>query len=429
MFDVANQVSKAMRVYLEGIYKSYQNEADFLKWFKQMTEENPTNYLGRQITIETKPNPSLAFGSLDGGDLATPSNPTLDNLTVTYQWMNAGLSQSYGAILNNDKETVGDPLQRSVKSSAQQFAQWMNYYVSAGNGTTALATSSANYSGGTPTVMTCNGTTDFFGAVRVVDGQKGYIYDSTGTTQRVGTVGTGVLTISSHTNTAITFSSNIPSDMVSGDIFVPEGTNTTGIKGLPYLVAASGNLFNKSRSSIPQLQSTVITASAALSTLFLYRLYSQTAIKSGRSEEETGWMSLCFPETQKAGYYNLTVTTPQSHYFQHTTQAPQIDVGGQNLQFTWFGVRIRRFFWLLNNAVYLLDMESLKMAVLKQVGQIVNMPASDWLQALNVTTGNYKAERQQWQDFAGDAYITTPHHCGVLQTLDTTNLPTIKGSM
>src|SRR5688572_25274919 len=101
--------SKAQRNYIEGIYETYQNKADFLRFFEQKTEEVPTNYLGRQVTLETSPNPSLSSGNMDGGDLAIPGNPTLENLLVTYQWLNSGFEQTYGSILNNSKETVDDP--------------------------------------------------------------------------------------------------------------------------------------------------------------------------------------------------------------------------------------------------------------------------------------------------------------------------------
>src|SRR3954463_3619519 len=126
-WTAADQVSKAQRVYFEGIYDAYQKVPDFLRFIEAETEEVPTNYLGRQVTLEVGPNPSLAFGNPDGGDFATPSNPTLNNILVTYQWMNSGFEATYSAVLNNNKETVGDPFEKAVKSSAKQFAQWMNY--------------------------------------------------------------------------------------------------------------------------------------------------------------------------------------------------------------------------------------------------------------------------------------------------------------
>jgi hypothetical protein len=407
-FDAANQVSKAQRVYIEGIYETYQKKADFLRFIESKVEEVPTNYLGRQVVLETKPNPSLSFGNLDGGDLATPGNPTLDNLLVTYQWMNSGFEQTYGAILNNNRETVDDPFKRAVKSSAAQFAQWLNYYVSAGNGTTALATASANYSGGTPTIFTANGATDSFGATRVVDGQKGYIYDATGTTQRTGTVGAGVLTISSHTKTAITFTTNAPSDFISGDIFVPEGGNTVGIKGIPYLVNNTGNYFNKSRTAVPGLQSQVIAVNGALTAAALLQGYATVAFAAGLDDDgNTDALTIASGMSQWYNYMGLI--TPVS--FQHNSGGrPDADIGTRTLTTTWFGVRMRRFFWLRSDHLYMLMLDSFKMAVLKKVGQIQGMPAGDpdGLQKINGTTSSYAAATQRWLDFAGDVYCTSP---------------------
>lgn len=406
-WDVTNQVSKAQRVYMEGIYDAYAKTKGFLRYIQSESEEVPTNFLGRQITIETKPNPSLSFGNLDGGDLATPSNPTLDNLLVTYQWMMSGFEETYGAILNNNKETVDDPFQKAVKSSARQFSQWMEYYVTAGNGTTALATASANYAGGTPTIFTANGATDSFGATRVVDGQKGFIYDSTGTTQRTGTVGAGVLTISSHTKTAITFTTNAPSDFVIGDIFVPEGGNTVGIKSVKYLVNNTGNYFNKSRTAVPQLQSQVINAAGALTATLLLQLEIASSLVS-EDEIEDGKATMCCPPAQWYAYQILV--TPIS--FQHNSMGrPAADIGSKNLSITWFGRPIKSFKWLDAFELYRLQMDGFKMATLKKVGQLdPRLPAGggEWMQALSTTAGNYRAARQRWMDFAGDLYHRQP---------------------
>ena len=415
-WDTTNQVSKAQREYIEGIFDAYQKRADFLRFLQMETEEVPINYTGRKVVIETKANPSLAFGSLEGGDLATPGNPTIDNLTVTYQSMMSGFEQTYGAILNDNKETVDSPFQRAAKSTAQQFAQWLNYYVSAGNGTTALATASASYSGGTPTIFTANGTADSFGCARLVDGQRGFIYDSTGTTQRSATVGTGVLTISSHTKTAITFTSNAPSDFVTGDIFVPEGGNTVGIKGLPYLVNDSGNFFNKSRSSVPQLQSQVISVSGALTAAKLLQLELQCAFASGVAVED-GNATMCMGLAQWYAYQNLV--TPIS--FQHQpTGRPDGDIGNKSLAVTWFGRPLKTFFWLKSADLYRLKLDSFKMAVLKKVGALdPRLPAGgdDWVQKLSTTAGNYAASRQRWTDFVGECYTREPFAQGALTTL------------
>jgi hypothetical protein len=428
----AVNVSKGQREYIEGVYQIYQNVQDFYKYIEKKTEKTVVNYRGRIVTLEKAPNPSLSFGSLDGGDLATPGAPQYDNLTVTYQWMNSGIEQSYGAILNNGKETVSDMLKLSTKSSAKQFAQWLNYYTSNGDGTTRLAKTSANYNGGTPTVATCNGATDTIGCMQLVDNQRVMIFDPTGTTQRTGTVGAGALTISSHTNTTVTFSTNIPSDMVSGDIICPETSlgGATGIKGVPFIVNDAGTYYGLSRSAVTALKSTVVTASAALSAALLMKTFNQTVQKAGRTEEEgVDWLTMCTNITQHTAYYGLTTATGNSHFFAHTAgQRPGIDVGGSSMQFTWFGAPIKRFFWFNGGSIYFLDLNGkLKMAVLKDVGQLLDMPAADWLQAINGTTSNYKASRQMWMDFAGDLYSPEPHLFGHLSTLDVANLPQQKG--
>lgn len=425
-------VSKAQTEYIEGIFKIYQNKADFYKLVEEKFEEVPTNFRGRIVSLETIPNPSLAMGSLEGGDLATPSNETLENLTITYQWLNSGLEHSYGSILNANKNTVEDPLKRSTKSAANQFYQWLNFYVSNGDGTSRLATTSAAYNGGTPTVLTCNGTTDTIGCSQLVKGQRVMVFDATGVTQRVGTVGSGAVVIASKTGTTVTGTTNWPSDIISGDIIVPETSATspitTGIKGVPYIVKDTGAYFNGSRSSTEQLKSTVIAVGGALTAAYLLRGYAQTVQRAGRDEAEgNGWLTLACALTQWAAYFNLTTTSPNMHYFAHTSERPGIDVGGSSMNFTWFGSPIRRFFQFPGNKMFYLDLKAFKLAVLKKPGQM-NMPAGDWLQGINGTTSSYKASRQRWLDGALDMYSPNPHVLGVLDTLDTTNLPMQKSA-
>ncbi|HZG54513.1 MAG TPA: hypothetical protein VEZ40_20595 [Pyrinomonadaceae bacterium] len=423
------QVGKAQREYIEGIFTVYQNQADFLKHVKQNVVENPTNFKGRVVSLETSANPSLAFGNVNGGDLATPSAETLENITVTYQWMNSGLEHQYGAILNANAETVADPLKRSVKSAGKQFAAWLNFYLSAGDGTTRLATASTAYNAGAPTVFIANGATDSLGATMVLKDQYVKVYDPTGTTQRMGTVGSGSIKVASVTKTQITGATNFPSDFIVGDIIVPEGSNTIGIKGVPYLVKDTGAYFNGSRTTTPQLQSTYIAVGGALTALQMLNCWELASDRAGRDEdEETQWLTIACGMTQHAAYYNLTQVSPSQQYFAHTgTDRPGVDVGGRSMKFTWFGAPIKKFSKFPGNKMYFLDMSAFNMAVLKKVGALLDMPAGEWLQAINGATNTYKASRVKWMDFAGDMYSPTPQVHGCLDTLSVSGLPQQKG--
>lgn len=423
-------VSQAQRVLFEGIYTAFQNEADFLSEVEQL-EEVDTNFKGRQITLEMSPNPSLAFGNLEGGNLATTGGPDLDDLLVTYVWMNSGIEQTYGAMLNDNKETVVPVLPYTVKSSAKQFSQWMNYYFSNGNGTTRLATSSAAYDAGAPTVFTADGATDTIGATWVVPGQKGWIYDPTGVTKR--TAGnSNILTVNTVNGTFFTVTVTIPTSMVAGDIFVPENGAgiTTGPKGVPYIVGATGDYFNFDRDTTQQLRSTVVTTNGGINALDLYKTYTQTKQRSGEMGRKTSTkgLTMAYGMTQEAGYYALTVATPQNHVFFTNTERPQVDAGGQNLQFTWFGCPIKNFYQFNGDAVWFLYMDLFKIALLKKVGQLLNMPAGDWMQALDGTDSTYRAARQRWMDWAGDMYSRQPYKMGVNNGLSIGDLPTQKGS-
>lgn len=424
----ASDLSHAQREYIGGVIETLHNdEADYINRLEKKADKTATNYRGRREPLETYGNASIAFGNPAGGDLATPGAPVNDHLLIPYIWMNLGLEIEYEAALNNSKGLVTDALKKAVEGSGRQMVKWLDIYASNGDGTTKIAVASASYDGTNSTTkktFVANGTTDSIGATQVMKNQYVKIFDPTGTTQRVGTVGSGAIKVATPGKTSFVTVTDLPSDYVSGDIVVPEGTQTTGYKGVPFIVSASGSYFGISRSSVDTTQSTIVSAGGSgVSAALLHKTYLMIKQRTGRKGlKGEGALELCTNITQEAGYYNLTTNTNVLRFNHNGDNRPQVDVGGQSEEFTWFGARINSFMHFPGNAIYFLNFAYMKIASLKDGGEML-APFNDFLPAINGTTSTYRAAKQQWWDVARDNFSPAPHRHGALTSLDMSGLP------
>jgi hypothetical protein len=425
MYGMSGQGSHIQKEYVESVLEYvYQNEMDYLKRLNMKADEKPTNYRGRRVPIETDANGSLAFGNPAGGDLATPGNPGLNHYLIPYVWMNLGLDFDYESILNSSNGMITDPFKNAVESTSRQMMKWLNIYASQGDGTTKLATASTAYAGGSPTIFVANGATDTIGATNIVPNMKVKIYDPTGTTQRVGVVGSGALTVSSVTKTQVTFGSNAPSDFIVGDILVPEGsTPSAGFHGVPSLVANTGTIFGVSRTAVPSTQSTVVGAGGGLSAALLYRTYLQVFQRTGKSGAKgKGTLELCYGITQQDAYFGLTTNTAQLLFPRDGQRRPNVDVGGADPdQFTFFGLKMNLFLDWLGSRIDFLNFAYMDIASLKKPGEML-APFDKPLPAINGATNVYRAAQQQWWDVAQEFFTPAGHRHGALTGLTVTGL-------
>jgi hypothetical protein len=396
-----------------------QRECPVTKLWDRSVTGVETNALGVKVPLETVSNPSLGFINAGGGDLATPGNPTLSHLLIYYVLMQMGYKQDYSYTLNRGKEGVKGVDGFALKSNAQRFAKWREIYTSSGNGTTALATASAAYASGSPTVAVCNGATDGTGATQVLPGQRLFVYSADGATQRVGTVGAGALTVNARTKTTITFTTNLPSDYVIGDIFVPASVSTVGPKGVPYMVNNTGVYYNRNSTDGLAFQSTIIPASGDLSVSLLMSLYSGVTQAGG---EESGLVFL-MGTAQHQKYHNLLQAAPFSRPLNiDGNSLPKPDAGFSTMDYTWFGIPIVRGKDLLSTRVDLINRNYIGRADLKDMGPMLDMPAGQWLQMINGATSSYVAAKARWDDMAWDNYIANRPKHGAITGLGFANV-------
>jgi hypothetical protein len=399
----------------------YQKEPDFVNRMERVGAKEKTNFRGRREPLEIGPNPSLSFGSPAGGDLANPNSPLFNHLLIPYVWFNLGLETAYDAILNQGVGTTGNIIEQSAESTAKTLVKWLNIFASNGDGTTRIALVSARTSN---TVLTCDDSGDSIGATQVLQGQRVTVWDPTGTTQRVGTVGSGAIIVLSTTGTTVTAdatnSSNWPSDVIANDIIVPQGTTpSVGIKGMPYIINNTGDYFGLNRSTYKAVRSTVVAASAALSATFMQQLWERVRQRTGQMGlKGHGVLEWACALSQHEKYSSLLT----KNAYQVGVERPAMDVGFAAQEFTWFGVPINEYLDYRGDRMDLVNFSYLKVANLKDPGTMKGMPISDELQSFNGTTGVYKAAKARYLDAARDHFTSSAFRFGTLNGLTLTGL-------
>lgn len=440
-FLTSGEVSNAQVVALTKVYELFQNQTDLFSWTSKVPNDE-INALGLKVPVELSPNPSFGFGTGNNDAFSTAGASNFHNYTVSYAFANAGTAETYAGVLNRNRNTSENMVTYQEVSSAKQFSHFLNCYISRGDSTAALATVSSNYSGGTPTVLTCNGSTDSIGCSQLVTGGYYLFYDAAGTTQRTGTVGAAAIQLSSKTGTAATFASNVPSDIVSTDIIVPQlggSTDASGVfYGLPIIDDASGTYFGLARATYSGVASYEKSSAGTLTAGMLSETYFSTVQRGGwftgdgtTNLDKSLWMVCNTGNLQN--YYSLSLSSGavvgSPYTFQHVgDKRPSPDLGMSSLNFTWFGAPIKVGNDIRGDEIYFLGKNSLRRAILKDVGMISDgFPASDYLQNIN-GDGQFLTARLRFYDFWGQFYAPQPYTISKISGL-TLVAPTQKGVM
>lgn len=437
----SSELANAQRVTLTDIYAVYQNQTDVLGWIDEEPADK-VNKKGLQVPIEISPNPSLSIGTGDGDAFATAQASDYDNFVVTYTNLNAGTNETLAAMINNNVETSEDVFRFQAKSDARQFAKFLNDYASRGDSLGTLATVSTNYSGGTPTLAVCNGTTDSIGISQLAVNGYYTFWDATGATQRTGTVGSSAIQLGSKSTTTATFQSNIPSDVIATDIIVPQTTVSSpggnSVYGLPAIINASNTYYGKNRATAANNGlCSYVSSATTLTAGNLATTYASIAQRGGYFDKGAtnlaDQMYMVLNMANWNAYYSLSLNSgavvSSPHVFRHTAgENPKMDVGMSTVNFTWFGAPIKVANSVRGDEIYFMNPKYVRRAVLKPVGFIADgMPASDWLQGIN-SSGGYTMNRLRWTDWFGNIYSPQPAMLGKL-VLSALNSPSQKSVM
>jgi hypothetical protein len=282
-FDLSQMSQLLDPVWEATIQETDEFSASFWNRLQSLPEED-SNAVGRKIKVRTGYNESESYAPFSStSGYAQGGNSTFTTFLVPYRTVSTQGEIDQEAIDNDDGSAYYHPVVDEMAATIMAGFKKINRACLMGDGTGAIAVLTANYNGGTPTVLTTAPSATVFGnkgAQFVKVGKKIQVYNSTGTTLRNGTIGgEGILTVSSVVKSTgvITFTSNAPSDAVVGDIIVPERSASRGIHGLPYWVDDSGSIFGVSRTSNPGLKSVKVDGSSGSILVAVETMFSTMA--------------------------------------------------------------------------------------------------------------------------------------------------------
>lgn len=332
------------------------------------------------------------------GNLATTSSPTLDRLTANYQYIQFGHEVDNENLANSKSGMHVGATAKALAVSKEldrrlEFEEW---YFCRGDGSQVMAdiTAGVAIAAAATGTITCSGARDGAGAWMIRVGQRIRIYDVTLATLKTYATVTAKASNTSFSIVPVT-ALTAGNAVVDTDVILPEGdtllAGTTGIKGLPYLVKASGSYFDKSLSTVPALQG-IIDASTTTFTRTTME-YLRRRHKSIRNNGSIN-TKICASPAQVSNYY--TQFYAQSGAQVHiTSEKPGVDLGAGSEDYTHWGQKINEYKLLHPKNWWFLDPSSFVRLTLKEAGAMLT-PAGEYVQ--KIADGAYINAQQRWSD-------------------------------
>jgi len=361
------------------------------------------NKRGFVIGLDYSTNPSGGFMSPTTtgatGNLATTYSPSLDRMTANYQYIQFGHQIDNENLANSASHAhVGATAKAlAVKKELERRLEFEEWFFCRGDGSQVIAdiTAGVSIAALATGTITCSGARDGAGAWMIRVGQKIRIYDVTLTTLRTVATVTAKASNTSFSIVPVT-ALTAGNAVVDTDVILPEGDSTapttTGIKGLPYLIKASGNYFDKSLSTVPALQGIVDSSTTTFTRTTME--YLRRRHKSIRNNGSINTM-ICASPAQVSNYYAqfYAGNTPAVNIV--GDKRPGIDMGAASMDYTHWGQPINEFKLLHPKHWWNIDPSSFVRLTLKEAGAMLT-PAGEYVQM--IASGVYVNGQQRWSD-------------------------------
>ncbi len=362
------------------------------------------NKRGFVIALDYTTNPSGGFMSptLSGatGNLATTYSPTLDRMTANYQYVQFGHQLDNETLANSKGNLhVGASAKAlAIKKELERRLEFEEWFFCRGEGYQVIAdiTAGVSIAAAATGTITCSGSRDGAGAWMIRVGQRIRIYDVTLATLKSVCTVTAKASNTSFTirpDTALTSGNAV----VDTDVILPEGDtsapSTTGIKGLPYLVKASGNYFDKALSSVPALQGIVDTSTSTFTRTTME--YLRRRHKSIRNNGSINTMIAASP-AQVSNYYAQFYANNTAQINVVGNNRPGVDLGAGSEDYTYWGQKIHEFKLLHPKNWWNIDPSSFVRLTLKEAGAMLTPAGQDYVQM--ISGGAYVNGQQRWSD-------------------------------
>jgi len=277
--------------------------------FYSQIEKRPVEVISprdMRVPLELRPGGKPGHFNPDGGDLGRGDMPTYDKAVVNTVHLRYAMEWTAKRKWATDsrRKAVVDTLRRDLASSMKSFRRYIDSLcMTAGNG--VLGTISAVSSSGGVDTYTLG--TDGFGARLLQYGWNIQVWDSTLTTIRTSSDGSGTpITYIDYPNKQIKVAS-VPG-ATAGDLLVAEGITSVppvSLYGVPYHHNASttGSWLGFTRSTTPEIRSNRVASNGTLTLpqprLAINKIGDRVGIQHRR--KLTAWMHPC----QKQAYEEL----------------------------------------------------------------------------------------------------------------------------
>lgn len=365
------------------------------------------NERGFTFALDFARNPTGGFfsphSSSATGNLPTTYAPELDRMTANFQYVAFGHEIDGRNLANSRAGTHVGPSAKAlaVEKEVQRRMEFEEWFFCRGDGSGVIAdiTTGVSISAAATGTITCSGSRDGAGAAMIVVGQRIRIMTAALTTLRSYAT---VTAKASNTSFSIVPDSNLTAGnaVIDTDVILPEGdttanTNlgsTTGIKGLPYLIKASGAYFDKTLSAIPALQGIVDSSTTTFTRTTME--YLRRRHKSIRNNGSVNTM-ICASPAQVSNYYTQFYSQNTANVHVVGGTRPNIDVGAASEDYTHWGQPIHEFKFLHPKNWWHIDPSSFVRLTLKEAGAMLT-PAGDYLQ--KISSGAYVNAQQRWSD-------------------------------
>lgn len=390
------------------------------------------NNRGFRIALDYTRNNTLGYMDPAGGNLTTTLAPALDNMTANLQYIQFGQEITNLQIANSAAGMHVGPTAKALaaRKLLQRRAEMEEFYFCRGNGYQDLAivygaqdASCTNITtGGTGVIVTCPGTTDGLGTYLLGVGQIVRIYDATRATLKAYGPITAKTSNTAFTMTTTFVDNSGTTDIISTDLVLPQSDSTTpttaGVKGLPYLVKASGSYFDKTLSSTTALQAVVDSSTTTFTRTTMEALYRNSQTRVGKNPNQRNVCSLA----QLSNYY-------VQFYAQNTAQVhvvggerPRVDLGaaGGMDDYTFWGQPIDAYPFIHPQNWWMLDYSTFSRLTLKQAGAML-VPAGQYVQ--KISGGVYANAQQSWDDDYLEYLSDQPFKNAGFTALSFSNLP------
>lgn len=380
------------------------------------------NNRGFRWAFDATRNVTVGYMNPAGGNLAFTDAPPLDNITANLQYLQWGQEITNLQVANSAAGMHVGPTAKALAATKllKRRAEIEEYYfcsgTTTGKQTIAIPTTNVATTVDTPGVLTCAGTADGLGGYLLGVGQFIRVYNSSYVFKHQGYI-TGKTS-----NTVLEYTPNLvtTTGILTTDFILPQSDSTTpttaGVKGLRYLLNATGTMFNQA--NVSALAAVIDSTTTTFTRTSMEGLWRNSKVRAGKNPKQRNVCS----EAQNSNYYVQFYAQNSAQVHVVGGQRPSIDVGaGDQLgEYTFWGQPIDSYPFIHPANWWMLDYSSFSRMTLKQAGAML-MPAGTFVQ--KISSGVYANAEQSWDDDYLENISTQPFKNAGFTALSFSGLP------